>query len=59
MLHLILLVLCWNFASTPFKAVEGDSQSDYLLSLGASVMIGTLIWAGLEGVYYLAITYVF
>ena len=60
MLHLILLVLCWNFVAIPAGTfTAGTPKSDYFISLAGTAFFGTLIWLVLEGVYYLAITYVF
>ena len=68
MLHLILLVLCWIFGSVVLsieaaKDDEGAWRGDefrynfvgrVFKIMWASMLMGTALWAILEGIYYFA-----
>ena len=50
MLHLILLVLCWIFVAST------SSGPDYSDEIKGAMLLGTMFWVALEGVYW-ATTY--
>lgn len=64
--HLILLVLCWIFvavasvaAVTQRKHIDPLDELEFADFMAQAMKMGTVVWLALEGVYYVAITYVF